>query len=145
MFYLLERNRHQNYRCFRSTSIKPADGLAGKSAALPTRVNQTGFHALYGSGHFWTRDNMVSLARPHTCQSRMDSEPFESGSIALNQNSAMNGFLRAVERHALRIAELATGNREDALEIVQETMLGRVKRYGARPSAEWAPLFYRIL
>jgi RNA polymerase sigma-70 factor (ECF subfamily) len=75
----------------------------------------------------------------------MDPEPFESGSIALNQNSAMNGFLREVERRALRIAELATGNREDALEIVQEAMLGLVKRYGGRPSAEWKPLFYRIL
>lgn len=75
----------------------------------------------------------------------MDPASFESGSTALNQNSAIDGFLREIERRALRIAELATGNREDALEIVQETMLGLVKRYADRPSAEWKPLFYRIL
>jgi RNA polymerase sigma-70 factor (ECF subfamily) len=57
----------------------------------------------------------------------------------------MNGFLREVERRALRMAEMATGNRDDALEIVQEAMLGLVRRYAARPSDEWKPLFYRIL
>lgn len=68
-----------------------------------------------------------------------------SGDVALNQQSAMNGFLREVERRALRMAEMATGNRDDALEIVQDTMLGLVKRYSDRPSQEWRPLFYRIL
>ncbi|MFB3078483.1 MAG: sigma-70 family RNA polymerase sigma factor, partial [Lysobacterales bacterium] len=68
-----------------------------------------------------------------------------SGEVALNQQSAMNGFLREVERRALRMAEMATGNRDDALEIVQDTMLGLVKRYSDRPSQEWRPLFYRIL
>ena len=68
-----------------------------------------------------------------------------SGDDALNQQSAMNGFLREVERRALRMAEMATGNRDDALEIVQDSMLGLVKRYSDRPSQEWRPLFYRIL
>ncbi len=68
-----------------------------------------------------------------------------SGDDALNQQSAMNGFLREIERRALRMAEMATGNRDDALEIVQDTMLGLVKRYSDRPSQEWKPLFYRIL
>jgi RNA polymerase sigma-70 factor (ECF subfamily) len=68
-----------------------------------------------------------------------------SGDDALNQQSAMNGFLRDVERRALRMAEMATGNRDDALEIVQDSMLGLVKRYSDRPSEEWRPLFYRIL
>ena len=68
-----------------------------------------------------------------------------SGDVALNQQSAMNGFLREVERRALRMAEMATGNRDDALEIVQDTMLGLVRRYSDRPSQEWRPLFYRIL
>jgi RNA polymerase sigma-70 factor (ECF subfamily) len=57
----------------------------------------------------------------------------------------MNGFLRDVERRALRMAQMATGNRDDALEIVQEAMLGLVKRYSDRPGDEWKPLFYRIL
>jgi RNA polymerase sigma-70 factor (ECF subfamily) len=68
-----------------------------------------------------------------------------SGDDALDQQSAMNAFLRDVERRGLRMAEMATGNRDDALEIVQDTMLGLVKRYSNRPHEEWKPLFYRIL
>ena len=43
------------------------------------------------------------------------------------------------------MAELATGNREDALDLVQDAMLGLVKSYASRKEQEWAPLFYRIL
>ncbi len=43
------------------------------------------------------------------------------------------------------MAEIATGNREDALDLVQDAMLGLVKSYGDRESADWPPLFYRIL
>jgi len=43
------------------------------------------------------------------------------------------------------MAELATGNREDALDLVQDAMLGLVKSYLHRDEQEWAPLFYRIL
>ncbi len=43
------------------------------------------------------------------------------------------------------MAELATGSREDALDLVQEAMLGLVRRYGDRDAADWAPLFHRIL
>jgi len=43
------------------------------------------------------------------------------------------------------MAEIATGNREDALDLVQDAMLGLVKSYGGRASADWPPLFYRIL
>lgn len=57
----------------------------------------------------------------------------------------MDEFLRDIERRALRMAEFSTGNRDDGLEIVQEAMLGLVKRYSSRPANEWKPLFYRIL
>ena len=43
------------------------------------------------------------------------------------------------------MAEIATGSREDALDLVQDAMLGLVKSYGDRDSADWPPLFYRIL
>lgn len=43
------------------------------------------------------------------------------------------------------MAEYALGNREDALDAVQEAMCALVERYAARPPDEWAPLFYRIL
>lgn len=43
------------------------------------------------------------------------------------------------------MAEYALGNRDDALDAVQEAMCALVERYATRPADEWAPLFYRIL
>lgn len=57
----------------------------------------------------------------------------------------LNGFLAGVERRALRVAEFATGSRDEALDIVQDAMLQLASRYSRRPSAEWPPLFHRIL
>jgi len=57
----------------------------------------------------------------------------------------LDAFLASVEKRALRMAEVATRNREDALELVQEAMFGLVKRYAKHPPDTWPPLFYRIL
>lgn len=57
----------------------------------------------------------------------------------------LDRFLREVERRALRMAELSTGNRDDALELVQDAMLGFTRRYADKPQGEWAPLFHRVL
>lgn len=69
--------------------------------------------------------------------------------VALARNedttAGLDRFLRGIERRALRIAELSTGQREDALELVQDAMLAFVRRYADRPEAEWAPLFHRVL
>lgn len=54
-------------------------------------------------------------------------------------------FLAGVERRALKIAEIAVGDRDDALDIVQDAMFKLVQKYRRRPAAEWPPLFYRIL
>jgi RNA polymerase sigma-70 factor (ECF subfamily) len=58
---------------------------------------------------------------------------------------ALDAFLASVERRALRMAEIATGSRDEALDIVQDAMLQLARRYGSRPCEEWPPLFYRIL
>ena len=50
-----------------------------------------------------------------------------------------------MERRAFRIAEIATGNREDALDILQDAMYKLVQRYAARDPQEWGPLFQTIL
>ncbi len=57
----------------------------------------------------------------------------------------LDSFLASVERRALRIAQIATRDRDDALDIVQDAMIQLARRYATRPSSEWAPLFYRIL
>ncbi len=57
----------------------------------------------------------------------------------------MSAFLAGVEQRAYRMALVAVRHRDDALDIVQESMLQLVRRYSERPEAEWAPLFFRIL
>jgi RNA polymerase sigma-70 factor (ECF subfamily) len=62
-----------------------------------------------------------------------------------DESPAIERFLREVERRALRVAELAAGNREEALDLVQDAMFGFVRHYAKRPSTEWPPLFWRVL
>lgn len=57
----------------------------------------------------------------------------------------LDRFLREVERRALRMATLAVGNVDDALELVQDGMLGFVKSYADKAEDDWSPLFWRVL
>ena len=74
---------------------------------------------------------------------------FESGLLAegetLEQIADLDGFLRRVEASAFRIAMVSVRDTDEALDIVQDTMMRFATRYAARPSAEWRPLFFRIL
>src|SRR3954468_14470387 len=70
------------------------------------------------------------------------SEPVN---VPMTQERALDQFLKRVERRALRMAELATLNRDEALDLVQDAMFGFVRHYAAKPAADWAPLFYRVL
>ena len=61
------------------------------------------------------------------------------------ESRALDAFLRGVERRALRMAELATQSSEEALDLVQDAMLGFVRHYGGHDGAEWPPLFWCVL
>lgn len=64
---------------------------------------------------------------------------------ALDVRQELDRFLAGVERRAFHIARLALADAEDAMDVVQEAMMHLARRYASRPSAEWTPLFYRIL
>ncbi|GJM12323.1 MAG: RNA polymerase sigma factor [Pseudohongiella sp.] len=68
-----------------------------------------------------------------------------SGGLILNSSEQLDQFLKGVQSRAFRIAQIATGNPEDALDLVQDAMFKLVEKYSDRSEQEWTPLFYRIL
>jgi RNA polymerase sigma-70 factor (ECF subfamily) len=68
-----------------------------------------------------------------------------TGAKALQRERQLNQFLAGVERRALRIAEIAVRDRDEALDLVQDAMIRLSRKYASRPEEEWTPIFYRIL
>ena len=57
---------------------------------------------------------------------------------------ALNDFFVSVQVKALRQAEFAVKNRDDAFDILQDAMEKLARKYSDKPD-EWGPLFQRIL
>jgi RNA polymerase sigma-70 factor (ECF subfamily) len=68
-----------------------------------------------------------------------------TGVGTLQRERELNRFLMDVEKRALRIAEISVRDRDEAMDIVQDAMIGLARKYAHREGSEWAPLFYRIL
>ncbi len=69
----------------------------------------------------------------------------EMGISGVDNSVLLDTFLKSVQNRAFRIAQIATHNPEDALDLVQDAMFKLVEKYAQRPAEEWPPLFYRIL
>jgi RNA polymerase sigma-70 factor (ECF subfamily) len=67
------------------------------------------------------------------------------GGAVLEYTRELERFLAEIERRAFRMAQVALRDPDDALDVVQDAMLKLTRSYASRPSAEWRPLFYRIL
>ena len=63
----------------------------------------------------------------------------------MEKRKALDQFLLSVQKRAFHMAKIAIGNDDDALDVVQDTMIKLVQKYSDKNEDEWKPLFYRIL
>lgn len=63
----------------------------------------------------------------------------------VSQEAELDRFLASVEKKAFYMARAAVGDRDEALDIVQEAMFTLVRKYSDKDEEQWRPLFYRIL
>jgi len=69
----------------------------------------------------------------------------QAGQENILELQTLENFLISVERRALRMARVRTGNWDEAMDIVQEAMTQLATRYADKEWEEWRVLFYRIL
>ena len=73
------------------------------------------------------------------------SNPINARSNALDNSQALGKFLSTIEKRAFRRVQIATGNSDDALDIVQDAMVSLINKYANKEPQEWVLLFHSIL
>ncbi len=104
--------------------------------ALPETVNQL---IMVASGL-----SSPGLAPVHSVNSDQ-ALSFRTRGQTLDRSAELERFFAESERRAFRMAEIATGNRDEALDILQDAMFKLVEKYSDRDTKEWGPLFHTIL
>ena len=92
-----------------------------------------------------TSNAITALCTLLLSQRYTDQQWSEGNERVEELQNRLNQFLTGVERSAFRMAEIAVGNPDDAMDIVQDAMIKLVEKYADKPAGEWKPLFYRIL
>lgn len=95
-----------------------------------------------------TNNLMTSLIDSSLLMLRNDDSRVAADSAAARtaeQQRTLDRFLAGIEKRAYRMALLATSNRDEAFDIVQDAMMKLVENYSNKPEADLAPLFFTIL
>jgi RNA polymerase sigma-70 factor, ECF subfamily len=87
------------------------------------------------------QDAWAADAAPHITQARKTIVTDATGDTP----AGLEGFLAGVERRAYRIARAALWDHDQALDVVQDSMLRLVEKYAGRTESEWPALFFTIL
>lgn len=64
---------------------------------------------------------------------------------AVDRERALGRFLAGIEKRAYRIARMSLRDHDEALDVVQDSMISLAQNYAGHPDEQWRPLFYRIL
>src|ERR1700761_815555 len=91
------------------------------------------------------RTHMTSFDRLNAAWMVWDTPAPASRGAILEYTKDLEKFLAEIERRAFRMAQMALRDPDDALDVVQDAMIKLTRNYASKPSAEWRPLFYRIL
>ena len=91
--------------------------------------------------HFLRLNAAFDTIGPHRPRS---FRPTKKDALLASRNE-LSEFLASVERRAYKQALFAVREAENALDIVQDSMLKLAEKYGAKPAAELPMLFQRIL
>ncbi|PCJ40247.1 MAG: RNA polymerase sigma factor [SAR86 cluster bacterium] len=75
----------------------------------------------------------------------IQSNRFNLRKKSLDNSQALGSFFTSIEKRAFRRAQIATGNADDALDIVQDAMVSLINKYANKETQDWELLFHKIL